>query len=49
MLHKYMIKIVMPDGSRGIAWGLYASVWAAIDLAMTAFSDAKWIVARRLS
>lgn len=49
MLHQYKIKIVMADGSRGIHWGLYDSVWDAIDRAMTFFADAKWIVARRSS
>lgn len=49
MLHKYQIKIVMPDGSSALAWGPYASAWDAIDCAMTSFSGAKWITARRLS
>jgi hypothetical protein len=48
MLHKYQITIVMPDGSRGTAWGLFASQWAAIDSYLTAFANARRISARRL-
>lgn len=49
MLHKYQITIVMPDGSRGTAWGLFASQWAAIEAHLATFADAKRISARRLA
>ena len=48
-MHKYQITIVMPDGSRASAWGLFATEWDAIDSYMTAFATAKRIGARRLS
>lgn len=47
-MHKYMITIVMPDGSRGTGWGLFDSDWDAIDAYMTAFAGARRIAARRL-
>ena len=46
-MHKYLITIVMADGSTGKAWGLFATAWDAIDAFMTAFFDAKRISARR--
>lgn len=49
VMHKYRITIVMPDGSRGAAWGQFANDWDAIDTTIDAFSDAKRISARRLS
>lgn len=49
MMRKYVISIVMPDGSCGKAWGLFPSAWAAIDSVMATFADAKRISARRLA
>lgn len=48
-MHKYQITIVMPDGSRGTAWGLFASQWAAIESYLNVFANAKRVSARRLS
>lgn len=48
-MHKYQITIVMPDGSHGTAWGLFATAWDAIDAAMDTFADALRISARRLA
>jgi hypothetical protein len=48
-MHKYVITIVMADGSTGKAWGLFATAWDAIDSVMTTFTDAKRIGARRLA
>ena len=47
-MHKYQITIVMPDGSRGTAWGLFKTQWDAIERYMDAFAAAKRISARRM-
>ena len=47
-MHKYQIFIIMPDGSRGTARGLYASDWAAINSTLDNFPDALNIAVRRV-
>ncbi len=47
MLHPYLIKIVMHDGSQGVCRGSFTSDWDAIDAMMGAFHDAARITARR--
>lgn len=49
MLHKYLITIVMADGSQGRCHGLFENDWHAIDCVMDAFFDARRISARRLA
>jgi hypothetical protein len=48
MLNKFRVRIVMPDGSSGIHYGLYAHVCDAIVLALSAFPQAMCISAIRL-
>jgi hypothetical protein len=48
-MRKYLITIVMHDGSHGTCRGVFANDWAALDCAMTAFHDARCIAARRLA
>lgn len=47
-MKKYLITIIMPDGSRGTARGLYPSDWAAISSTLDNFPDALNIAVRRL-
>ena len=47
-MHKYQIFIIMPDGSRGTARGLYPSDWAAINSTLDNFPDALNIAVRRV-
>ena len=46
-MKKYVITIVMQDGSRGRLRGQFASDWDALDAAMSGFYDARRISARR--
>lgn len=47
-MRRYLITIVMPDGSRGQCKGLFLNDWAAIDAVQAAFFDARRITPRRL-
>lgn len=46
-MKKYLITIVMHDGSYGCCHGVFANDWAAIDAMLDAFHDAARITARR--
>lgn len=47
-MRRYLITIVMPDGSRGQCKGLFCNDWDAIEAMQTAFFDARSITPRRL-
>lgn len=47
-MNKYLITITMPDGSKGCAWGLYATDWDAIDTTLRCFPGAASVTPRRL-
>jgi len=44
----YLIRITMPDGSKGQCYGLYADGFAAVIQTLTDFPAAQRISARRL-
>ena len=48
-MHKYQVTLLMADGSRGTAWGLFDSDWDAIDQYLGAFPTLTRISLRRLS
>jgi len=48
-MYRYLITIVMPDGSRGRCHGIFDNDWHAIDSMLVAFFNAKCISARRLA